>query len=51
MPQDLDYRYLDANYSIYEWKDKQQQTTWNLVSNVCKKEQASLQSSGSLFNN
>jgi hypothetical protein len=50
MPQDLDYKYLDANYSIYEWEDKQHQTTWNLISNVCKKEEASLQSSGSLFN-
>lgn len=50
MPQDLDYKYLDANYSIYEWEDKQQQTIWNLISNVCKKEEASLQSSGSLFN-
>ncbi|MEZ4801424.1 MAG: IPExxxVDY family protein [Gelidibacter sp.] len=50
LQQDLDYKYLDANYSIYEWKDKQQQTTWNLVSNICKKEVPSLQSSGSLFN-
>ncbi len=50
LPQDLDYKYLDANYSIYEWKDEQQQTTWNFISNVCKKEEASLQSSGSLFN-
>ncbi|MGJ8591589.1 MAG: IPExxxVDY family protein [Aquaticitalea sp.] len=49
MPQDLDYKYLDANYSIYQWEDEQQQTTWNLISNVCKKEVASLQSSGSLF--
>lgn len=51
LPQDLDYKYLDANYSIYEWEDKQQQTVWHLISNVCKKEEASLQSSGSLFNN
>lgn len=50
LPQDLDYKYLDANYSIYEWEDTQQQTTWNLICNVCKKEEASLQSSGSLFN-
>jgi hypothetical protein len=49
MPHDLDYKYLDANYSIYEWEDLQHQTTWNLVSNICKKEEASLQSSGSLF--
>ncbi|MEZ4793816.1 MAG: IPExxxVDY family protein [Gelidibacter sp.] len=50
LPQDLDYKYMDANYSIYGWEDAQQQTTWNLISNVCKKEEASLQSSGSLFN-
>ena len=50
LPQDLDYKYLDADYSIYQWLDEQQQTTWNMVSNVCKKEEASLQSSGSLFN-
>ena len=49
LPQDLDYHYLDANYSIYEWKDSQHQTVWNLISNVCKREVASLQSSGSLF--
>ncbi len=50
LPQDLDYKYLDANYSIYQWENEQEQTTWNLISNVCKKEEASLQSSGSLFN-
>ncbi len=48
--QDLDYRYFAATYSIYEWEDKQQLKTWNLVSNVCRKEEESLQSSGSLFN-
>ncbi len=50
LPQDLDYKYLDANYSIYEWKDTQHQVVWHLISNLCKKEEASLQSSGSLFN-
>ncbi|MCB0446097.1 MAG: IPExxxVDY family protein [Gelidibacter sp.] len=49
-PQDLDYKYFAATYSIYEWEDKQQFTTWNLVANVCKKEEDGLQSSGSLFN-
>lgn len=49
LKQDLDYKYLDANYAIYQWEDQHQQNTWNLVSNVCKKEEASLQSSGSLF--
>jgi len=49
-PQDLDFEYVSASYSIYEWEDKSQQTTWSLVSNVCKKEEDSLISTGSLFN-
>ena len=49
-PQDLDFKYVAASYPIYEWEDKSQQMTWNLVSNVCKKEEDSLISTGSLFN-
>lgn len=49
-PQDLDFKYAASSYSIYEWEDKAQQTTWNLISNVCKKEEDSLISTGSLFN-
>ena len=49
-PQDLDYKYFAASYAIYEWVDETLYTTWNLVSNVCKKEEDSLQSTGSLFN-
>lgn len=48
-PQDLDYKYFAATYSIYEWNDEEHFTTWNMISNVCKKEEDSLQSSGSLF--
>ena len=48
-PQDLDYNYFAASYAIYEWENEQQDTTWNLVSNVCRKEEDSLQSTGSLF--
>lgn len=48
-PQDLDYKYFAATYSIYEWFDEELFTTWHMVSNVCKKEEDSLQSSGSLF--
>ena len=47
--QDLDFKYTASSYSIYEWQDENQQTTWNLVSNVCKKEEEALVSSGSLF--
>jgi len=46
---DLDYKYFAASYSIYEWENVNEYITWNLVSNVCKKEEDSLQSSGSLF--
>jgi len=49
-PQDLDFKYVAASYPIYEWEDKNQQMTWSLVSNVCKKEEDSLVSTGSLFN-
>lgn len=50
MEQDLDYKYFAATYSIYEWENVEQYTTWNLISNVCKKEEDALQSTGSLFN-
>lgn len=48
-PQDLDYKYFAASYPIYEWFDKETFTNWHMVSNVCKREEDSLQSSGSLF--
>lgn len=48
-PQDLDYKYFAATYPIYEWVDEKLFTTWHMVANVCKKEEDSLQSSGSLF--
>ncbi|TDU43382.1 hypothetical protein BXY82_0793 [Gelidibacter sediminis] len=47
--QDLDYKYFAATYPIYEWFDEKLFTTWHMVSNICKKEEDSLQSSGSLF--
>lgn len=50
-PKDLDYKYFAASYSIYEWENTRLDTVWNLVSNICKKEEAALQSSGSLFEN
>jgi hypothetical protein len=48
-PKDLDFKYIASSYSIYEWEDINQLITWNLVSNVCKKEEDSLVSTGSLF--
>lgn len=46
---DLDYKYFASSYAIYEWENINQYITWNLLSNVCKKEEDSLQSSGFLF--
>jgi hypothetical protein len=48
---DLDYNYFDASFSIFEWENEKIDRVWNLVSNVCKKEEAALQSSGFLFDN
>jgi hypothetical protein len=50
-PQNLDYKYTSASYAIYEWENNAHQVTWNLVSNICKKEEEGLSSSGNLFNN
>jgi hypothetical protein len=47
---DLDFKYTTASYSIYEWKNLNKQTMWNLVENIFKREEESLASSGSLFN-
>ena len=49
MPKDLDYKYFAASYSVFEWHNSENEISWNLISNVCKKEEDSLQSSGSLF--
>lgn len=43
---DLDFEYLKSSYSIFEWNNISQFVTWNLVSNVCKKEEDSLYSTG-----
>ena len=48
--QDLDFDYATSSYSMYEWEDKNQQMIWSLVSNVCKKEEEGIVSTGSLFN-
>lgn len=49
-PNDLDVDYSTASYSIFEWKNETRYETWNLVSNLCKKEESRLQSTGLLFN-
>ncbi len=35
-PSDLDYNKDKSVYSIFEWEDNKQLTTWSLVSNICK---------------
>jgi hypothetical protein len=47
--EDLDFKYLESSYSLFEWNNKAQYVTWNLVSNVCKREEDSLYSTGTLF--
>lgn len=44
--EDLDMGYLKSYYSIFEWDNASQYVVWNLVSNVCKKEEDSLYSTG-----
>ena len=48
---DLDYNNGKSTYSIFEWKDSKQLTTWSLVSNVCKTESYQQVHYESLFNN
>ena len=47
---DLDFKYLESSYSIFEWDNETEYVMWNLISNVCKKEEDSLYSTGTLFN-
>lgn len=49
--EDLDFKYLESSYSIFEWNNHSEYVTWNLVSNICKKEEDSLSSTGTLFQN
>ena len=48
---DIDFEYVTASYAIFEYEDNTKQITWNLISNICKKEEESLVSSGMLFEN
>ncbi|MCA0131182.1 IPExxxVDY family protein [Winogradskyella alexanderae] len=49
--EDLDFKYLESSYSLFEWKNHSEYVTWNLVSNICKREENSLASTGTLFQN
>jgi len=46
---DLDFEHSPGCYSIYEWEDIVTQTMWNLISNICKKEEDQMATKGSLF--
>ena len=49
-PFDLDFENESATYSLFEWEDKERLFVWNLVSNMCKKEdEETVQNTGSLF--
>lgn len=48
---DLDFEYFKSSYAIYEWENNSEYVTWHLVANICKKEEDSLYSSGTLFQN
>lgn len=50
-PSDLDYDKGESTYSIFEWENEKQLTTWSLVSNVCKTESLQQINYESLFEN
>jgi len=49
-PNDLDLNYTASSYALFDWYDAVNDENWNLVANVCKKEEESVSSSGVLFN-
>ncbi|GAA3572762.1 IPExxxVDY family protein [Snuella lapsa] len=48
-PTDIDFNNGASSFSIFEWEDEKQLTTWSLISNVCKIEAYQTIGSGSLF--
>jgi hypothetical protein len=48
---DLEYNKSKSTYSIFEWEDNKQLTTWSLVANICKTEEIQQVSQESLFSN
>ncbi|WP_242083323.1 IPExxxVDY family protein [Aestuariivivens sediminis] len=48
-PMDLDFNNGKSAYSVFEWKDHKHLRTWNLVSNICKREEFQDRSEASLF--
>ncbi|MBT8244347.1 MAG: IPExxxVDY family protein [Winogradskyella sp.] len=48
---DLDLNYTSSSYAVYEYYDVPKDITWNLIANICMREEESLASSGVLFAN
>lgn len=48
---DLEYNKGKSTYSIFEWEDNKQLTTWSLVANICKTEEIQQVNQESLFTN
>ena len=48
-PEDLDFAFKKASFSLFEWKDEEEMITWNLISNVCKVEEDGILNTESLF--
>jgi hypothetical protein len=46
---DLDFNNSKSNYAIFGWEDKKHMTTWNLVSNISKREDIQNSNVKSLF--
>lgn len=46
---DLDLNYTSSSYAVYQWYNEANDATWNLIANICKKEEESMSSSGVLF--
>ena len=46
---DLDFEQASGFYSIYQWEDLINQASWNLISNICIKEEDDKAVVGSLF--
>ena len=46
---DLDFEQASGFYSIYQWEDLINQSSWNLISNICIKEEDDKAVVGSLF--
>ena len=48
-PEDLDFAFKKASFSLFEWKDEEEMITWNLISNVSKVEEDGILNTESLF--